>query len=474
MPGAVTPAGQGRVGAEARDVRRFPGGFPAPEDTERARDAQDFERAVTAYRFFYPTVSSQGLLDAPSKLGVRHNEGFFILTAKPHHVGFTLNADTPYGGATLDLSAGPMVVELPRGAFVALANDHNQRWIMDMGLPGPDAGKGGKHVILPPGYNGPQPTGYFIGRSSTKRVLIAVRALPLTGNAEEAMNALRQVKLYPLSEAARPQPTKVIDATQTPMDTTPLPWEDNIKYWEVLEKVVDAEPVVEEFRPMMGLLSALGVEKGKPFAPSARMKDILERAARVGRDQMLVAAFDSARPDRMTWSDRKWEWAGLVPKNGNFETPTGLDVEARDRWFAQAIVASPAMFRRELGAGSLYWLAARDKGGSFLDGGKTYKLTVPLPVPGKLFWSFTVYDAQTRSMVQTPQNNAALRSLFELKGLTGSSVDLYFGPRAPAGQEARFVQTVPGRGWFGYFRIYGPEQAAFDGSWKPGDLEVQQ
>jgi hypothetical protein len=130
------------------------------------------------------------------------------------------------------------------------------------------------------------------------------------------------------------------------------------------------------------------------------------------------------------------------------------------------------MFNRAVGAGSLYWLGARDSSGAFLAGGKTYKLTIPQPVPGKLFWSVTVYDAQTRSQVQTDQGKAALRSLFELKDAASSqSVDLYFGPSPPAGQAARWIKTTPNNGWFAYFRIYGPEQAAFDKSWKPGDFE---
>src|SRR5262245_18186246 len=148
------------------------------------------------------------------------------------------------------------------------------------------------------------------------------------------------------------------------------------------------------------------------------MKAILERAAIAGRDQLLVSAFDSDRPDRLAWPDRKWEWVGLVPGSAQFETPAGIDLEARDRWFAQAIVTSPAMFRRTAGAGSLYWLGARDAMGAFLDGGRSYRLTIPQPVPSKLFWSVTVYDARTRSEVQTDHDQAALRSMFELKDVS--------------------------------------------------------
>src|SRR5262249_4969628 len=231
-------------------------------------------------------------------------------------------------------------------------------------------------------------------------------------------------------------------------------------------------PVIEKFLPMYGELAAIGIEKGKRFAPDARMTAILKKAAKAGRDQMLVSAFASARPDRFAWKDRKWEWAGLVPNVAQFETAGGMDLEARDRWFAQAIVTSPAMFNRNPGAGSLYWLGLRDKSDAYLDGGKTYKLTVPLPVPSKLFWSVTAYDAATRSEVQTAQDKAALRSLFELKDLgNAQSLHLSFRPKAPAGQEGRWIQTIPGKGWFTYFRIYGPESPAFDGSWRPDDFE---
>jgi hypothetical protein len=447
------------------------GGFPTPEASQKARDAEDFERAVTAYRFWYPTVSCEGIFNGGSELGLNVNEDMMILSAGPRHVVFTANSDTPYGSGTFDLKDRPLVIELPPGPFIALADDHHQRWIMDMGLPGPDAGKGGKHLIVPPGYKGEVPGGYHVGRSASYKVLVAIRSLPANGDVDGAMAALRSIRIYPLSSAANPRLVKYTDITQKPMDGTCLRWEDNIQFWEKLHDIIEAEPVVPEFRAMSGMLMAVGIEKGKPFAPDTRMKDILERAAKAGREQLLVSAFDSKRSNRAAWDDRKWEWASFVADNGNFRTPSGLDLEARDRWFAQAIVASPAMFRRSAGAGSLYWLGARDRSGAYLDGGKSYKLSVPLPVPAGLFWSVTAYDAATRSEVQTDQDKAALGSLFELKDLSGDSVDLYFGPTAPAGKESRWIKTVPGKGWFAYFRIYGPKGPAFDGSWKPADFE---
>src|SRR5262249_48597001 len=145
------------------------------------------------------------------------------------------------------------------------------------------------------------------------------------------------------------------------------------------------------------------------------MRGILERAAKAGLAQMRAQSFADRRPDRVVWKDRKWEWVGLRQEDGDFNAASYVDLDAREGWFYQAIGASPAMFRRKARGGSLYWLGLRDKTDAYLDGAKTYKLAVPQPVPGKLFWSVTVYDAETRSQIQTDQGKAALRSLFELK-----------------------------------------------------------
>lgn len=449
----------------------FEGGFPIAEASQQARDDADFERAVIAYRFWYPTVSMEGVFDGPRSIGIQDNKAMVMVKATPDLTVFTANSDTPYASGVIDVSNGPMVVEVPPGPFVGLVDDHNQGWVLDIGLPGPDAGRGGKHLVLAPNYTGDVPKGYFVGRSPTLKNYVAIRALPLDGNMDKAFDALRGIKIYPLSTAAKPQLIR-IEAPNAHTDATLLRWEDNIGFWQQLHAIIDSEPVNESFRPMLGLLAELGIEKGKPFSPDLRIKAILERAARAGRDQMLVAALDNRRPDRVHWPDRRWEWVSLVTDNPDFETHGAMDLDARDRWFAQAIVASPAMFRRAAGAGSLYWLAARDDSGHWLDGGKTYRVTVPQPVPAKLFWSVTVYDAQTRSEIKTDQEKAALRSLFELKGAPkDASLTLYFGPSAPVDHEDRWIKTIPGRGWFAYFRIYGPEPAAFDRSWKPGDFE---
>ena len=303
-------------------------------------------------------------------------------------------------------------------------------------------------------------------------MLVGIRSLPVNGDVAGAIERIKTAKVHPLKPAPGWPETKWLDLTPIPQDTTPLAWESNIQYWRELHEVINSEPPNPHFHNMYGELAALGIEKGKAFKPDARMTAILEEAAETANSQMRVESFGDRRPDRIVWPDRKWEWAALRFEDGDFNTDNYADLYARDKWFYQAIGASPAMFKRDTSAGSLYWLGLRDKSGASLDGAKTYELTVPQPVPGKLFWSVTVYDTDTRSQVRTDQGKAALRSLFELKDIsTQQPMDLYFGPSAPAGHDDRWIKTIPGKGWFVYFRVYGPEQAAFDGSWKPRDFE---
>jgi hypothetical protein len=408
------------------------------------------------------------------RLGVQPNKVFGYMDTQPRHVGFTLNSDTPYGGMLLDLNVGPLVIEIPPGPLLGAVLDINQRWVADMGVPGPDGGKGGKHLLLPPGYEGDVPDGYHVARATSFQVIAGMRALPEAGDVQGAIKRLQTIKVHPLDTATPWTAPTWIDQTPMPQDQTPTKIEDTLEYWQMLHEIVNAEPPLQDERSHYGDLAALGIVKGQPFNPDERMKGILEQAAKQGSAQMRVESFADQRPDRMVWPDRQWQWAALRFENGTWDTADYRDTHAADKWFYQAIATSPAMFRRDPAAGSLYWLGLHDKGGDYLDGGKSYKLSVPLPVPNRLFWSVTVYDAETRSQIQTDQAKAALRSLFELKNLTGESVDLYFGPDEPAGHEDRWIKTTPGKGWFVYFRIYGPQPSAFDGTWKPGDFELSE
>lgn len=450
----------------------FVNGYPTEATIQKAYDAADLNRAIQCYRFFYPSVSILGTWEGNANNGVVANETFAILNGTPDQLVFTSNSDTKYAGLQIDLSkSGPMVIEVPAGPIMGASNDLNQLYIMDLGLPGPEKGKGGKHLLIPPGYKGSIPAGYYVGRPTTNRTITLIRAIPPSGKDDDADAMIKSVKVYPLNKPAGWKEPGWININNKGADFTPLKWENNITWWEKLNDLIQTEPVYEAYRPMYGELAALGLEKGKPFNPDARMKGILEQAAKTGNAIMRVQAFADRRPDKTVWKDRQWEWAILRPENGTFDAENFTDLYAREKWFYHAQIESPAMFNRKPGAGSLYWLALKDNTGAYLDGSKIYKLTVPLPVPAKLFWSVTIYDNMTRSEIATTQNYAALRSMFELKDKGGSSIDLYFGPTAPAGKEDVWIQTKEGEGWFAWLRLYGPEGPAFDGSWKPGDFE---
>ena len=451
----------------------FDGGFPTPDTIQRAYDDADLVRAITAYRFFYPSVSAMCVYNGNIDSGMVANRVFCVVRDAVGMSGFTMNSDTPYVGMVLDLSAGPIVIELPPGALMGAVNDLHQRWVMDIGLPGPDHGQGGKHLLLAPGHTGEVPAGYFAATPTTDRVIVLVRALPPHGDLDAGIELMKSVRVYPLNGPGDGSDAEWIELSLS-LDYSPGPFETELRYWQVLHDLIDAEPAYDGYRNEYGNLAALGIAKGQPFAPDERMTRILEQAARVASAQMRVQSLADRRPDRVVWDGRRWEWAVLRPENGTFDADSYVDLEAREKWFYQAQIESPAMFARAPGAGSLYWLSARDSTGAYLDGGRSYRLSVPLPVPDKLFWSITVYDAQTRTEIVTDQRQAALRSLIELTpDVLGEAqqAELYFSPKQPADTEGRWIKTSPRHGWFVYFRIYGPDTPAFDGSWQLPDFE---
>jgi len=193
-------------------VYKFDHGYPTPDTTLRARNDAELQRATVAYRFWYPAVSNEGIFNGNRAVGINDNEAIGIAACGPRQVGFTLNSDTPYGSGCLDVSKGPMVIELPPGPYIGLIDDHYQGWVLDMGLPGPDAGKGGKHLVLPPGYRGETASGYHVGRSNSMKNLLAVRALPAGGDVAKALDALRAIKVYPLTNPGKPVPC--VDTTE--------------------------------------------------------------------------------------------------------------------------------------------------------------------------------------------------------------------------------------------------------------------
>lgn len=239
-------------------AEQFPGGFPAPETVQQVYDDLDLNRALQMYRIFYPTVSGTAIISGVARIGVQPNKVFGWMDTQPRHVGYTLNSNTPYGAIILDLTIGPMVIELPPGPLIGAALDVNQRWILDMGIPGPDAGKGGNHLLMPPGYKGETPAGYHAATSTTYRVIAAVRSLPVGGDIPGAIERMKTVKVHPLNPSSNWTDPTWIDMTPMPQDTTPHAWEDNFQYWQVLYDVVNCEPPT---RPRQTILVGYGLRR---------------------------------------------------------------------------------------------------------------------------------------------------------------------------------------------------------------------
>ena len=449
----------------------FVRGFPTNETVTRAYDSADLMRAVTVYKHFFPAVSGMAIFTGTQAAGIRTNRVFGTMDTRPGQVGFTLNSDTPYAPVLLDLSEGPIAVDVPAGPIVGAALNVDQSWIGDLGIPGPEAGKGARHVFAAAGYDGEIPDDGYVHHTFGNRVVVGLRAIPRDGDVTAALELLRSVRVVPVDGRPGWEESKWIDLTGLPQDTTPLGVEGTLNYWRLLHEYVNTEPVHEADRAYLGELAALGIRAGAPFEPDARIERILAEAAIEANAQLRVQSLADRRTDRVVWAGRRWEWVTLRPENANFEVDSRVDVEARETWFYQAIASSPVMFRRQAGSGSLYWFVARDSEGEYLDGGRSYALDVPLPVPAGLFWSLTVYDASTRSQIDTDQGVAAVRSMFELDGkLDSDRISIAFGPERPSGDNAAWVQTIPERGWFAYFRIYGPTVAAFDATWMLNDI----
>jgi hypothetical protein len=378
----------------------------------------------------------------------------------------TPNYTTPYAVSLTDLQdSGPIVIEIPEGLMAGMILDCWQRVLADLGVVGPDAGKGGKYLILPPGHEKVSPKGYYVVQSEGRTVLFGVRLL---GDDKEA--EIR--KLFPKIKTYTWSP----EGTGEPMGVRPagdVKWSQmqprGMAYWESLNKVIQSEPVMERDRLILAQLRFLGIEKGKPFKPDARQKKILEEAAIVG-EAMAKANTSDKRVEPPFWTGTNWKHALVVSVDQRAENYDQLDERAA--WFYEAVVISKGMLTQTPGVGQRYIASYKDKDGKWLDGGKTYKLHVPANPPAKRFWSVTAYDEDTRQMPITEQGRPDISSRKEdIQKNADGSIDVYFGPKAPAGKESNWVQTVPGKGWFTYFRFYGPTERFFDKSWALPDIE---
>ena len=442
--------------------------LPSQHEIARIRREAKSNRAVEAYKFFYPLVSMQLNFEVLEELGAAANRGFVVQLTTPDLVTLTQNSDTPYGLGYVDASDGPVVVELPAGPIMGVADDQYFQFVTNMGILGEEEGRGAKYLFVGPDFDGDLPDGYLVQRMHTNRALICARA-PLP-DAEAGKALLRTIRVYRLSDAGNPPETTFRDVSNEKVVANPCTVDGTFEFWEVVKRALDADVPSASYYNALGMLVDLGLRSGHPFEPDAELRAVLSEAAKTADEQLVVAAFASDDPQRMVWPDRRWEWVAFSEGDNGYYEQHYLHLAVRERWFYQATLETPAMFRHAEGAGSLYWLANVDADGAQLDGGTSYTLTIPTPVPATQFWSVTLYDLDTRSEIATPQFKPVLTSLRDrLVPDDAGNLTLHFGPDRPT-EDVPWLQTNRGSSWFAYFRIYGPQSAAFDGSWKPSDF----
>jgi len=246
-----------------------------------------------------------------------------------------------------------------------------------------------------------------------------------------------------------------------------------IAYWERLHSALQDDPVDERDRFHMAMLRELGIEKGKPFSPDARNQRILLEGAKSGELIAKTISFSSRIANSRHWPDRRWEYPSLV-KNTEQRDDHHDQLLERSARFYESMMKTNGAISTTPGVGQSQIAAYTDKGGAWLDGGKNYCLHIPPRAPAKQSWSVTLYDMDTRCFLENEKRSADRSSRMDLEKNADGSITLHFGPSAPEGMEQNWVQTVPGRPWFTYFRIDGPLEAYFDKSWVLGDIELMR
>jgi hypothetical protein len=441
------------------------GGYATEATTAKLRDELKFQAAVQTYLWSFPLANVMRLREGHREVGITSTSiPIFEDYLTPKTLVPTGNQSTVYAHNVLTLGAEPMVLEVIPDV-VGFIGDAWQRPQGDLGRPGPDKGKGGKFLLVPPGYEGDLPeSGYYMVPCATYNVFWLVRAFLKDGDNKAAAKSLRDMKLYPLSNPDAPQ--TYINASEHPARCIPP---HGLGYWELIAKGLNEETVQVHDRAMMGMASILGIEKGKPFEPDEKMRALLIEAEEVAFAMNTTLSFESEVEGALAYDDRQWEFCFLTD-SPSFDDEHHLELYERSAFTHQAMTGAFAMVLSLRGKGSKYIVTSRDATGAHLDGSDSYTLNIPANVPAKDFWSVCVYDVKTRSILDTGRPKSAVNSYTDLPVNEDGSVDLYFGPNPPDSGETGWIKTKPGEGFFMYFRFYGPLEPFYDKSWKLNDV----
>jgi len=492
-PGYNTPIPEDIMTPETVETRmgtlKFDDGRPTPETSALMWDTLDFMRGVEVFLNFIPATSIEGIRRGHVEMGIVSSNQVMVFDKlmDSNPLFLTGNTDTIYGMTMLDLQKdGATVIEIPKGQGPR-ASDSKRRlfpFCSRYGGAGLDKGEGGKYLILPPEYDGDldPPEGgfeavvdgetYFVSRSPSYVNWFIARGFLVDSKTDTAVAAYETgLRIYPLAQKDNPPEMEFISGSEQVFNTIHA---NSFEFYHELDEVIQREPLALLDPELRGLAASIGIQKGMPFDPDERMTQILKEAVAVGNATARTIWLKPRDPDAYLYENSGWYTAFLgdsyqwLQNDGN----GGRYADARTMFFYMVTVNTPAMVLKIPGVGSQYALNVTDSNGTFLDGSKNYTLQIPADVPAKDFWSVVAYDPQTRSELQTsqpyPSKNNKRDPLIENED---GSVTLYFGPDVPAGNEANWVETIPGKGWFVLLRLYGPLEPWFEGTWQPGEFE---
>jgi hypothetical protein len=466
-----------RKGRVAPASRRAAGSASARARSPEALARHTLERrAVEGAIWGMPAVSMAAIRASLTRdLGADFGDViYFSNVMEPRHEFLTANNQTPYVFTCFDLRRGPMVLDVPAASDkVALFGSGIDSWevpLVDVGPTGDDAGKGGKYVALPPGFEGEEPRGYFVVRSPTVFVHVALRPIATNkGTLEDAVAYSQRLKTYPLAKAPNPPATRYIDAYPRAWHTLPV---YDLSYLRLLAEVIDADPPQEKDAVMLAMLASIGIEKGTPFNPHGEQAQLLTKAVRQAEAEMHDHFVNRALVP--FWPDR--QWLTNTPESNfgfSYYGDGKLDYDRRAGAFAYWATWAP---KRAGDPGKLpasfYLKNFRDGRGRRFRGDRLYRVRMPADTPARDFWSVIAYDVGTNAFIHNPQNRVGVSSYDKGKMAvnTDGSVDVYIGPKAPKGLVNNWVPTA-GKDFWLVARLYGPQKPLFDKTWVMADVE---
>ncbi len=488
----------------------FRDGAPSDATARLLYDHLDFVHGVEAFINAMPGASMVALHEGFRSIGVADNSVLlFSELMDSASLFLTGNCDTLYFLSFVDLSDGPMVLDVPQlpaeSGIVGTIDDMWFHWVTDVGLPGPDRGRGGKYLLVGPDYDGPLPEGgFYVSRSRTMRVIMLGRAFMIDNDPGPTSQAIRdgfRISKYapgaegtsvatflagdaPLGRAPDMPETRFVEGSGVSFNTV-LP--NDSTYWELVNALVQEEPAGAGDPETLGLLASLGIVKSQPFKPGDRLSKILDDAVVVGNATARTVAFAPRTEEGFAYYPGS-AWFNMlfvggydfldppaqITADGVVPAPSdgARKLNARTSFFYGYTGITPAMCMNLTGIGSQYLIAMRASDGEYLDGDRSYRLTLPPDIPAARFWSVMLYDRQTRSMLQTDQRKPDVGSQSPaVETNPDGTTDVYFGPQAPTGKEGNWIQTVPGKGFFTILRCYSPLKPFFDKTWRPSEIE---